>query len=64
MPVLMLTLETLERLGASYPALQQATLSPEARRALEPLLVSRGFDVTRPVRVLELASGEGFVLSQ
>jgi hypothetical protein len=57
-------LETLAALGVSRGDLLQPVLSSDATRLLGALLVSRGFDVTRAVRVTELASGEGFVLTQ
>jgi hypothetical protein len=31
---------------------------------MNALLASRGFDMTRAVRVVELANGEGFVFTQ
>jgi hypothetical protein len=63
-PTLTLTLETLTALGVPRDDLLEPVLSSEAIRHLEALLTSRGFDVTRAVRVIELASGEGFVLAQ
>jgi hypothetical protein len=63
-PTLTLTLETLAAVGVSRDDLLQPALSSDAKRLLEALLTSRGFDVTRAVRVIELASGEGFVLAQ
>jgi hypothetical protein len=64
MPTLTLSLGTLEALGLSRADFSESTLPPDAKHALEPLLASRGFDITRAVRVDELASGEGFVLTQ
>jgi hypothetical protein len=63
MPTLTLTLGTLEALGLSRADFSESTLRPDAQH-LEPLLASRGFDVTRTVRVHELTCGEGFVLTQ
>jgi hypothetical protein len=59
-----LTLETLAALDVSRNDLLEPVLSSDAKRVLEALLTSRGFDITRTVRVVELASGEGFVLTQ
>ena len=64
MPTLTLTLGTLEALGLSRADFSESTLRPDAQHTLEPLLASRGFDVTRTVRVHELRGGEGFVLTQ
>ena len=63
MPTITLTRTTLEALGVSPDDLTEA-ITAEAKRLLEPLLASRGFDVTRTVHVVELASGDGFVLTQ
>ena len=63
-PTLTLTLGTLEALGLSPADFSESTLRPDAQHTLEPLLSSRGFDVTRTVRVHELTGGEGFVLTQ
>jgi hypothetical protein len=64
MPTLTLTLGTLEALGLSRADFSESTLRPDAQHTLEPLLASRGFDVTSTVRVHELTGGEGFVLTQ
>jgi hypothetical protein len=64
MPTLTLALGTLEALGVSRADLDERVLGPDARRILEPLLASRGFDVTRTVHVIPLASGDGFILTQ
>jgi hypothetical protein len=63
MPTITLTRTTLEALGVS-PDDFTGAIRAEAKLLLEPLLASRGFDVTRTVHVVELASGEGFVLTQ
>jgi len=63
MPTITLTRATLEALGVS-PDDFTGAITVEAKRLLEPLLASRGFDVTRTVHVVELANGEGFVLTQ
>jgi hypothetical protein len=39
-------------------------LTPDAKRALRPLLESHGFDLKWSFRVIELPMSEGFVLSQ
>jgi hypothetical protein len=64
MPTLTLTLGTLEALGLSRADFSESTLRPDAQHTLEPLLASRGFEVTSTVRVHELTGGEGFVLRQ
>ena len=64
MPTITLTLETLDAVGVSYSDLQESTLAPDVTRVLEGMLVSRGFDVTRAVHVIVLATGEGVVLAQ
>jgi hypothetical protein len=53
-----------EVLGVSRDELQQSTLGHESKRRLEPMLASRGFDMTRTVHVVVLANGEGIVLTQ
>jgi hypothetical protein len=63
-PTLALTWETLAALGVSRDDLLQPVLSSDATRLLEALLVSRGFDISRAVQVIELTSGAGFVLTQ
>jgi hypothetical protein len=63
-PVITLALQALEQMGISRTELQGAILPTEAARLLGPLLTSRGFDMSRPVRIIELATGEGFVLTQ
>jgi hypothetical protein len=57
-------LDTLAALGAFRDDLLQPVLSSDAMRLLEALLASRGFDISRAVQVIELTSGEGFVLTQ
>jgi hypothetical protein len=63
MPTLTVTRGTLEALGVSPEDLTYHLTTAEAR-LLEPLLTSRGFDIRSAIRVVVLASGEGFVLSQ
>jgi hypothetical protein len=62
-PTITLTMDTLNALGVSLadllPILQRETVT-----LLEPLLASRGFDVTKDVRVVVLATGDGVVLTQ
>jgi hypothetical protein len=62
MPTLTLTIETLDALGVSRADFQESTPSSAATRAREGM--SRGFDVTRTVHVIVLASGEGVVLTK
>jgi hypothetical protein len=64
MPTLTLTFGTLEALGLSRADLSESTLQLDAQHPLEPLLASRGFDVTRTIHVHKLTGGEGFVLTQ
>jgi hypothetical protein len=47
--------------GVSRDELRQSTLGLDSKRRLEPMLASRGFDLTRTVHVVVLASGEGIV---
>jgi dienelactone hydrolase len=63
-PVLTLTADRVDALGVSRDALLQFTLGPDSKRRLEPMLTSRGFDLTRTVHVIVLAGGEGIVLTQ
>jgi hypothetical protein len=63
MPTLTLTAETLATLGVRRAQLVP-TFTLDGRGLVEALLVSRGFDMTRAVRVVELASGDGFVFTQ
>ena len=64
MPVLTLTMDRVEALGVSDAELRQSTLGPDSMRGLELVLASRGFDLTRTIHVVVLASGEGIVLTQ
>ena len=63
MPTLTLTTETLASLGVRREQLVP-TFTIDGRSLMEALLASRGFDMGRAVRVVELASGEGFVFTQ
>jgi hypothetical protein len=63
-PVLTLTMDRVEALGVPHDELRQSTLGPDSKRRLEPMLASRGFDMTRTIHVVVLASGEGIVLTQ
>jgi hypothetical protein len=63
-PVLTLTMDRVEALGVSRDELQQSTLGLDSKRRLEPMLASRGFDLTRTIHVVVLASGDGIVLTQ
>jgi hypothetical protein len=49
MPVLTLPMDRVEALGVSRDELLQSTLGPDSKRRLEPMLASRGFDMTRTV---------------
>jgi hypothetical protein len=53
-----------EALGVSLEEIQQFTLGLDSKRRLEPMLASRGFDMTRTIHVVVLANGEGIVLTQ
>jgi hypothetical protein len=64
MPVVTMTVDHLESLGLLFDRLLRSTLDVDAQRALKPLLASRGFDVTRTIHVVVLASGGGIVLIQ
>lgn len=64
MPVLTLTMDCVEALGVSHDELRQSTLGLDSTRRLEQMLASRGFDLTRTIHVVVLASGEGIVLTQ
>ena len=56
------SLEVLEALGV---ALRDAdVLDKDMKRALEPLLASRGFYVASPIYVTRLPDEEGFLLTQ
>jgi hypothetical protein len=63
MPTLTLTTETLATLGVRREQLVP-TFTLDGRGLVDALLASRGFDMTRAVRVVELASGDGFVFAQ
>jgi hypothetical protein len=63
MPTITLTADTLTAFGARRDDLVP-TLILHGNDLLAALLVSRGFNLTRPVRVVELACGEGFVFAQ
>ena len=63
MPTVTLPAETLRGLGVSRDDLIPV-FTLRARDSVAALLVSRGFDMTQAVRVVELARGEGFVFTQ
>jgi hypothetical protein len=63
-PVLTLASDRVEALGVSQDERRQSTLGLDSKRRLEPILVSRGFDMTRTIDVVVLANGEGIVLTQ
>jgi hypothetical protein len=63
-PVLTLTMDRVVALGVSRDELQQSTLGLDSKRRLEPLLSSRGFDMTPAIHVVVLPKGEGIVLMQ
>jgi hypothetical protein len=60
----MLTMDRVDVLGVSRDELLQFTLAADSKRGLELMLASRGFDMTRTIHVVVLASGEGIVLTQ
>jgi hypothetical protein len=62
-PTLTLTLDTLATLGVRRAHLVP-TFTLEGRGLLEGLLVSRGFDMARAMRIVELATAEGFAFTQ
>ena len=64
MLTLTVTRETLEALGVSSADLQQPSLTGHAKRSLEPMLASRGFDPARDIHLVVLVGGEGIVLTQ
>jgi hypothetical protein len=64
MPTLVLTTSMADELGVARPDLLGPTLSVDAGRLLEALLMSRGFDLGRTVHVSEMVGGSGFVLTQ
>jgi hypothetical protein len=59
MPTVTLTLDTLAAFGVLRAHLVP-TFTLEGRGLLEALLASRGFDIARAIRVVELKSREGF----
>jgi hypothetical protein len=64
MPILTVTQETLEALGVSSADIQEPILTGHAKRSLEAMLASRGFDVASPICVVVLATWDGVVLTQ
>ena len=65
MPTLTVTNEVLERLGIGPEELADTRrLEGKARRALEPLLASRGFNIFGTVYISTLPTNDGFVLTQ
>jgi len=63
MPTLTIARETFEELGVTLRDLREPTLHGHARRALEPLLASRGFDLTMEIEFTILAD-DSIVLTQ
>ena len=63
MPTLTVTRQTLEALGISAADLREPTPSGHAKRRLEAMLASQGFDLTGNIDAVVLPSG-GVVLSQ
>jgi hypothetical protein len=57
-------MDRVEALGVSDEELQRAALGLDSMGRLEPMLASRGFDLTRTIHVVVLAGGEGIVLMQ
>jgi hypothetical protein len=64
MPTMTVRRATLDALGISIAQLHEPNLTGHAKRSLEPLLASRGFDLTRDIGFAVLASGDGIVLTQ
>jgi hypothetical protein len=64
MPTITVTREMLEALGISSADLHEPILTGHAKRSLEGALTAHGFDVTRDIGLVVLASGEGVVLTQ
>ena len=62
MPTVTVSLTLLETLGIDLRDVD--TLDGDMKRALEPLLASRGFYVASPIHVTRLPSDEGFLLTQ
>jgi hypothetical protein len=63
-PALTLSTRLIEDLGLSHTEMLRSELSHHANRVLEALLVSRGFDLHRLIKVSELPGHDGFVLIQ
>ena len=63
MPSLTVTRETFEALGVTMSDLREPRLAGHARRALEPLLASRGFDLSGEIAFTVLAD-DSIVLTQ
>jgi hypothetical protein len=63
-PILTVSRAVVALRGVSPSDLGGPELSPAATQALTPLLESHGFDVTRPIQVLELSDYQGFRLTQ
>jgi hypothetical protein len=62
MPTVTVSPELLHVLGASLAGVNE--LDRDAKRLLEALLVSRGFDLKAAIRVSPLPRAEGFLLTQ
>jgi hypothetical protein len=63
-PVLTLAMDQVEVLGVSLDELRQLALAQDSKRRLEPMLTSRGFDMTRTIYIVSLRSGEGVLITQ
>jgi hypothetical protein len=63
MPTLSLAPSVLVELGVDEALLRESPLTAEAITRLEGLLVSRQFDLTRPIGVIVTPTG-GFLLTQ
>jgi len=63
LPTATVTRTTLALLGLTVHALTPE-LTPKATGRLRFILESRGFDLSRPIRVRELPAGRGFRLEQ
>jgi hypothetical protein len=63
-PLLTLTWTAWRCSASRADELLRSTLGEDSKRRLGPMLASRGFDMTRTIHVVVLASGEGIVLTQ
>jgi hypothetical protein len=64
MPTLTLSTRVVEDLGLTRAEMLRPELNQDAKRVLEALLVSRGFNLHGLIHVSELSGRDGFVLTQ